>query len=116
MTEQSPSTCLKDKTCAACSGGAAPLKGEELKKFAEQIDDAWNVVDEHHLKREFKFNDFAAALKFVNRVGEVAEQENHHPEITFTYGKATIRLHTHKIDGLSEADFILAAKIDELRI
>jgi len=90
-----------------------PVKGEKLQQLHKQVPD-WDVVDEHHLSRTFKFPDFAAALEFVNRVGAVAEQEAHHPEIFLTWGRARIEIHTHKIDALTDSDFILAAKIDQL--
>jgi 4a-hydroxytetrahydrobiopterin dehydratase len=72
----------------------------------------WRVVNNHHINRTFAFPDFKTALAFVNRVGAIAEEEGHHPDIFFTWGKAEITTYTHKIDGLTESDFILAAKID----
>jgi 4a-hydroxytetrahydrobiopterin dehydratase len=105
---------LAEKHCIPCEKGAEPLKGEEIKRRAEQLDPEWRVVDGHHLEREFSFDDFREALDFVNEVGELAEEEGHHPDICFGYGKAKIDLWTHKINGLHENDFILAAKIDQL--
>ncbi|MFP4105904.1 MAG: 4a-hydroxytetrahydrobiopterin dehydratase [Phycisphaerae bacterium] len=102
------------KSCVPCRGETDPLQGDDLKKFDGEISDEWELVDEHHLHRDWKFDDFAGAQRFVNEVGAIAEKENHHPEIFFTYGKVSIDLHTHKIDGLSPNDFILAAKIDQL--
>jgi 4a-hydroxytetrahydrobiopterin dehydratase len=90
-----------------------PLKGERLTPLKAQVP-AWEVVNEHHLCRTFKFRDFAKALAFVNRVGAIAEEQGHHPWIHFTWGKATVETWTHKIDGLTESDFILAAKIDRI--
>jgi 4a-hydroxytetrahydrobiopterin dehydratase len=104
---------LADKTCVPCRGGTPPLKGAELKSIHSNVPD-WQVVDEHHLYREFRFPDFKQALDFVNRVGAIAEQEGHHPDILLSWGKAAITTWTHKIDGLTESDFILAAKIDRL--
>ena len=104
---------LTDKKCIPCSGGVPPLKGQELAKLQEQLPD-WLVVDEHHLTRTFTLKDFAGALGFVNRIGEVAERENHHPVIIFTWGRVTVETYTHKIDGLTESDFVLAAKIGQL--
>ncbi len=101
--------------CTPCAGGVPPLKGEELAKLRAQLD-GWDVVKEHHLARMFKFGNFAEAIEFVNKVGELAERENHHPWIHFTWGKVKIEIWTHKIDGLTESDFILAAKIDRLGI
>ncbi|MGE5293625.1 MAG: 4a-hydroxytetrahydrobiopterin dehydratase [Solirubrobacterales bacterium] len=105
---------LAEKRCVPCRGGVQPLKGEVIQQLAEQLQPGWNVVDEHHLEREYRFPDFRQALEFVNEVGEIAEQENHHPDILLSYGKVVIQLWTHKIHGLHENDFILAAKIDGL--
>ncbi|MGA9533512.1 MAG: 4a-hydroxytetrahydrobiopterin dehydratase [Anaerolineales bacterium] len=96
-------------------GGHEPLKGEALSQLADQLDDGWDVIDEHHLKKSYKFDDFQGALDFTNRVGELAESVDHHPEICLTWGKATITIWTHSIGGLSEADFIFAARSDRLR-
>jgi 4a-hydroxytetrahydrobiopterin dehydratase len=104
---------LADKTCVPCRGGVPALKGIELEKLHSDIPE-WSVVNAHHLKREFKFPDFAKALAFVNRVGTLAEEQGHHPDIFLAWGKAEITLWTHKIDGLTESDFIMAAKIDRL--
>ena len=104
---------LADRKCVPCRGGVPPLAGAELDRYAADVP-GWTVVDGHHLSRTFKFPDFAAALAFVNRVGALAEQQGHHPRITFTWGRATIDIWTHKIDGLHESDFVLAAKIDKL--
>ncbi|MCB1213438.1 MAG: 4a-hydroxytetrahydrobiopterin dehydratase [Chlamydiia bacterium] len=105
---------LSKKSCVPCSGGIPPLKGESLAELQLQLDKRWQVVDEHHLEREFIFKDFKEALAFTNSVGEIAEQENHHPDIFLSYGKVKVLLWTHKIDGLSESDFIFAAKVDEV--
>jgi len=105
---------LASKTCVHCKGGVPPLKGAELEKLKKQLP-GWEVVNEHHLHRRFDFPDFVKALAFVNKVGEIAEQQGHHPDILLTWGKAEITTWTHKIDGLTESDFILAAKIDQLR-
>ena len=107
-------TNLADKTCVPCKGGIPPLKGRELEELLKHAPQ-WNVVNEHHIVRVFKFPDFSQALEFVNKVGEVAEQQGHHPDILLTWGKVEITLWTHKIDGLTESDFIMAAKIDRLR-
>src|SRR5579872_2369943 len=105
---------LADKTCIPCRGGTPPLKGEELKTLQRSTPD-WTVVNEHHLEREFRFPDFKQALDFVNRVGDVAEEQGHHPDILLTWGKAAITLWTHSVNGLTESDFIMAAKIDRLQ-
>lgn len=104
---------LADKTCVPCRGGVPPLKGQELEQLHRNVPE-WTVTDEHHLHREFRFPDFQQALDFVNRVGAVAEEQGHHPDILLAWGKAGITLWTHKIDGLTESDFIMAAKIDRL--
>lgn len=105
---------LSDQKCEPCQGGVDPLEGDEIEPYIEQLGDDWEVVDEHHLQRKFEFEDFQEALDFVNCVGEVAEEQGHHPNIEFTWGEATIKIYTHKIDGLHENDFILASKIDGL--
>jgi len=102
---------LAAKTCVPCRGGIPPLKGKELTDLQKQVP-GWNVVNEHHLARSFKFPDFKKALEFVNRVGALAEEQGHHPDILLAWGKAEITIWTHKIDGLTESDFIMAAKID----
>lgn len=104
---------LASKKCVPCKGGVSPLKGEALLTLQKQVE-GWDVVEEHHLSKTFKFPDFRKALDFVNKVGEIAEQEGHHPAITLTWGKVEIKIYTHKINGLTESDFILAAKIDTL--
>lgn len=105
---------LAEKRCVPCEGGVEPLQGEVIRQMAGQLQADWQVIGEHHLEREYKFKDFRQALEFVNQVGELAEQENHHPDILLSYGKVVIQLWTHKIHGLHENDFILAAKIDAL--
>jgi len=104
---------LASKKCIPCRGGVPALKGKELEEFASQVE-GWNVVDEHHLTRDYKFQDFAGALAFVNRVGHLAEDEGHHPDVYLAWGKVRLDLWTHKIDGLTESDFIFAAKVNEL--
>jgi 4a-hydroxytetrahydrobiopterin dehydratase len=104
---------LAAKTCVPCRGGVPPLKGQDLAVLHTQVPE-WQVMNEHHITRQFKFPDFKQALAFVNRVGELAEEQGHHPDILLTWGKAEITLWTHKIDGLTESDFIMAAKIDRL--
>lgn len=105
---------LSKKKCTPCQGGTPVLTGNAVKGFLDQIDPGWQVINEHHLEREFAFTDFKEALNFTNKVGNLAEAEGHHPDIYLAWGKVRITLWTHKINGLSEGDFILAAKIDEL--
>lgn len=104
---------LANKNCVPCRGGVPPLKGQELASFQKQVQ-GWTVVDEHHIVKAFKFPDFRRALEFVNRVGELAEQQGHHPDIFLAWGKVEVTLWTHAIEGLTESDFIMAAKIDRL--
>jgi 4a-hydroxytetrahydrobiopterin dehydratase len=106
-------TDLASKTCTPCRGGVPPLAGEDLEALAKQVPE-WKVVDGHHISRGFKFSDFVQALAFVNKVGAIAEEQGHHPDILLSWGKAEVTTWTHKINGLTESDFILAAKIDKL--
>ena len=105
---------LAEKECLPCKGGTPPLKGDELKRLARELAGDWRVINEHHLEREYKFKNFREALDFTNRVGELAEKIQHHPDIYLAWGKVKLTLWTHKIDGLSESDFVFAAKVDEL--
>lgn len=104
---------LADKKCVPCRGGTPPLKGNELAELHKNVPQ-WVVENEHHIHREFRFPDFKQALNFVNRVGALAEEQGHHPDILLTWGKAGITLWTHSVNGLTESDFIMAAKIDRL--
>jgi len=104
---------LASKTCVPCRGGVPPLKGGELESYLKQVE-GWSAVDEHHLHKAFKFPDFRQALDFVNRVGSIAEQQGHHPDILLNWGKVEITLWTHAIGGLTESDFIIAAKVDQV--
>jgi len=104
---------LTQKQCVPCEGGVDPLEPEAIKQYAEQVPD-WEVVDSHHLARSFKFKNFKRALAFIQDVGEIAEAEQHHPELHLGWGHAEVEIWTHAIDGLHENDFILAAKIDEV--
>jgi 4a-hydroxytetrahydrobiopterin dehydratase len=101
---------LAEKSCVPCRGGVPPLKGEQLEQMKAQVA-GWQVVDEHHLLKAYTF---PTALDFVNRAGAIAEQEGHHPDLYLSWGKVEVKIWTHKIDGLTESDFILAAKIDGL--
>ena len=104
---------LASRMCVPCQGGVPPLRGEAITPLLKQLS-GWEVVNEHHLSKEYKFSSFRAALAFVNRIGEVAEAEGHHPDIHLSWGQVGVQIWTHKLDGLSESDFVLAAKIDEL--
>lgn len=104
---------LANRKCVPCSGGVPRLTGAQIESFAGGIE-GWQIVDEHHLTKHYDCPDFRTAQAFVNRVGETAEEEGHHPDIAFGWGYADLKIFTHAIDGLSESDFILAAKIDRL--
>ena len=107
---------LASKKCVPCEGGTPPMvRGDAMKLLSEVS--GWELIDEGVLKirRKFKFKDFKAALLFVNKIGEIAEEEGHHPDIEFGWGRANLTLYTHAVSGLSENDFILAAKINKLQ-
>lgn len=105
---------LASKQCVPCMGGVPPLEGEELRSLERQLGGGWKVVDGHHLEKTFEFKDFREALDFTNRLGELAEEQGHHPDIHLSWGKVGVEIFTHKIDGLTESDFVLAAKTDRL--
>ncbi len=102
---------LAQKACVPCRGDVPPLGPEKVEALLGELDD-WTVEQEYHLTKTFKFRDFAEALAFVNRVGAIAEQENHHPDLYLAWGKVRVEIWTHKIKGLTESDFIFAAKCD----
>ena len=104
---------LKDQECVPCKGGVPPLPPEETARLQSELRD-WAVVDNHHLEKEWRFPDFASALGFVNRAGAVCEEQAHHADFELGYGRAKAKIWTHKIDGLTESDFVLAAKFDDL--
>jgi 4a-hydroxytetrahydrobiopterin dehydratase len=104
---------LTQKHCTPCRGGIPKLAGDNLKGYEQQVP-AWRVMFEHHLAKTFVFPDFKSGLDFVNAVGALAEAEGHHPDVCLSWGKVDVMIYTHKLDGLSENDFILAAKIDQL--
>jgi 4a-hydroxytetrahydrobiopterin dehydratase len=107
-------TDLSKKSCVPCKEGVPPLEGKALDDLYRQLDPSWKIIDRHHLEREYPFKNFREALSFTNKLGAIAEQENHHPDIFLSYGKVKVQLWTHKINGLSESDFILAAKYDSV--
>ena len=108
-----PSDDLASRPCVACRGGTPPLRGEAIAALLPKLD-GWRAEGAHHLTKEFAFKDFRDALAFVNRVGELAEAQRHHPDVHLAWGRVRIDVWTHKIDGLTESDFVLAAKIDRL--
>lgn len=103
---------LTDKRCTPCEGGTPPLGELEIKNFLGQLRTDWEVINNRKIRRQFKFKDFKTAVAFVNKVADLAESENHHPDIHIYYNRVIIELWTHSIDGLSENDFILAAKVE----
>jgi 4a-hydroxytetrahydrobiopterin dehydratase len=106
---------LSARQCKPYTGGVQPLRGDALEMVRSQLGKDWQAVKEHHLEKEFTFDDFAQALEFTNRIGQLAEEQNHHPDIKLTYGKVLVRLWTNAVDGLTDNDFIMAAKIDDLQ-
>ena len=104
---------LAEKTCVPCRGGVPPLTADQIRPLQAQVKE-WEVIKNHHIEREFQFPDFKTALAFVDKVGAIAEEQGHHPDIYLAWGKARVTIWTHKIDGLTESDFILAAKIDRV--
>jgi 4a-hydroxytetrahydrobiopterin dehydratase len=114
MADNNEQSCaLAERECVPCRGGIPPLTRKLFEPLLAQLD-GWQVVDDHHLTKLYPFDDFVTALAFVNRVGELAEENGHHPDLHLSWGKVRIDLWTHKIDGLAEADFILAAKCDKV--
>lgn len=105
---------LAEKKCVPCRGGIPPLKGKELEDLLEKLVGGWQSIEEHHLEKTYTFKNFREALEFTNAVGQIAEDEGHHPDIELGWGRVLVRTWTHKIDGLTESDFILAAKVDQI--
>jgi len=105
---------LAEKECIPCKGGVPPVRGDALRDLREKLGCGWEVVDEHHLTKTFRFKNFAEALAYVNRVGQMAEEQKHHPDIYLAWGQVRIDIWTHKIDGLTESDFVFAAKAEKL--
>ena len=103
---------LAAEKCVPCRGGVPPLKGKELEAMRGALGGDWKVVDEHHLGKEFRFRNFAEALAFTNKIGAIAEEQGHHPDIYLAWGKVRVTIWTHAIDGLTRSDFVLAAKMD----
>jgi 4a-hydroxytetrahydrobiopterin dehydratase len=104
---------LAEKECVPCKGGVPPLRGAELDALSRELDGDWQVVDAHHLEKDYRFRNFRDALAFTNRIGELAEEQNHHPDIHLAWGRVRVQVWTHKIDGLTESDFVWAAKADQ---
>ena len=106
-------TDLAKKTCIPCRGGVPPLKGAQLEDLQDKLKNDWKIINEHHLEKEYSFKNFKEALDFTVKVGELAENQDHHPDIFLAWGKVKLTIWTHKIDGLTESDFIFAAKADK---
>ena len=104
---------LAQKECIPCQGGVPALEGEDLNRLWLELGRDWKLTEGHHLSKSFKFTDFKGALEFTIKVGELAEKVWHHPDIMLSWGNVEIKIYTHKIDGLVESDFILAAKIED---
>lgn len=104
---------LANGKCIPCTGNVPPLHGRELALLREKLGNHWSSINEHHLNKKYDFPDFRQALAFTNRVGALAEREGHHPDIYLAWGKVILTVWTHKIDGLTESDFIFAAKADQ---
>ena len=107
-------TDLAKKPCMPCKGGVPPLKGTKLDELLEKLKNDWKIIKEHHLEKEYSFKNFKEALNFTIKVGELAENQGHHPDIFLAWGKVKLTIWTHKIDGLTESDFIFAAKADNV--
>lgn len=106
---------LANRACVPCQGGVPPLPAAEVERLLGELGpNGWRAVEAHHLEKEYPFPDFVSALAFVNRVGEIAEREGHHPDVHLAWGRVRLTIWTHKIDGLSESDFVLAAKADRM--
>ncbi len=111
--EQGPT--LEKGKCVPCQAGGEPLDRQAIDKLLGRLTQGWKVIDQRYLEKEYKFKNFRLALDFVNKVGELAESEGHHPDIYLAWGMVKVKLWTHKINGLHKNDFILAAKIDALQ-
>ena len=105
---------LAGQACIPCTVGAEPLRGELVDRLLAQLGNGWQVIDGHHLTKTYRFASFKDALAFVVRVGEMADLQGHHPDVHLSWGKARLDVWTHKIDGLTESDFFLAAKAESL--
>lgn len=109
-------TYLINKSCVPCRGGMPALTYKDINQYLSQLESAWSLNDKGHLYRMYKFKNFMDAITFSNRVAEIAEKEGHHPDLKISWGSCEIEIWTHKIEGLTESDFILAAKIEKLYV
>ncbi len=106
--------CLINKTCEPCQGGTPPFTRKETEKFLNELNSGWSLNNEGHLYKEYKFSNFINSMNFANNIAEIAEKEAHHPDLKIGWGFCNIEIWTHKINGLTESDFILAAKIEAI--
>lgn len=108
---KNPNACLLNKTCTPCQGGVPPMSSVLASRLLSELGNGWIINESSQLYKEYSFNNFIKAMKFANKIAEIAEKEAHHPDLSITWEKLTITIWTHKINGLTESDFILAAKI-----
>lgn len=106
---------LADRTCAPCRGGVPPLEGDALSALHGELGHDWQLIETHHLEKAYSFPDFKSALAFTNAIGSIAEAHNHHPEILLGWGRVKVSVWTHKVDGLTESDFVFAANVEQAR-
>lgn len=114
MENNASTTKLSARQCTPCRGGIKPLEAQQLAPYLHQLADGWSIIEARKLEKTFKFKNFIEALDFTNRLGQLAEQQQHHPDIYLSWGQVRVQLWTHKIGGLHENDFILADGIDQL--
>lgn len=105
---------LSEKKCVPCQGGVPPLDHKQIEALLQQLGNNWSVNQAGHLNKTYAFDDFMSAMRFANQIADVAEEEAHHPDLIVAWGKCEVEIWTHKINGLTESDFILAAKIDQI--
>ena len=105
-------SCLAEKSCMSCRGGVPPLTTKEIKKLLQELGNGWIVNNKGHLHKEYFLDGFTGPMSFANKIAKVAEKEGHHPDLKISWGICSVEIWTHKINGLTESDFILAAKIE----
>ena len=103
---------LVNQTCVPCKGGVPPMEKPRAEELLRELDEGWCLNPDGHLERTYTFSNFVDAMAFANRVGDIAEEQNHHPDLYVAWGKCTVEIWTHKVQGLTESDFYLAAKAD----
>lgn len=105
---------LAEKECVPCKGGVPPMEGAEVARLLEELGGGWKAADGRRLEKVYTFRNFREALAFTNKIGEIAERQGHHPDINLAWGMVKVAVWTHKINGLTESDFIFAAKVEEM--